>query len=74
VIASEGTPAGICQPSGKGKFNSATYETILTSLLQRNRDRALQDDDCQSGYLLSLARRVWPFVQFADLADKKRIS
>ncbi|MEY3739823.1 MAG: hypothetical protein RLZZ192_499, partial [Pseudomonadota bacterium] len=29
--ASEGTPVGICQPSGKGKFNSKSYGTVLTS-------------------------------------------
>ena len=43
-------------------------------ILQRNKNRALQYDDCQLGDLLSPTRQVLPYVQFDDPFDKKRIS
>jgi hypothetical protein len=43
-------------------------------ILQRNKNRALQYDDCQWGYLLSQAKQVSPYVPSGDPVDKKRIS
>ena len=43
-------------------------------ILQRNKNRALQYDDCQLGYLLSPAKQVLPYAPSDDLCDKKRIS
>ncbi len=43
-------------------------------ILQRNKNRALQYDDCQLGYLLSPAKQVLPYDPSDDPFDKKRIS